>query len=171
MDRFLPHNRRSGKALLEAPWLANTTVTINDVANEAGVALGTVSNAFNHPEKVAPKRLSASTRSRQKTGIRAQPECPHARRWQKSVCSASCCPALSTASHCKSPTVPMPRPKSTDTACSSPTRTTTIFSRPLPVLLYGHPNGRHPRAAHERLRLEALHGDALGPHRLPRLPQ
>ena len=35
----------------------HTTVTINDVANEAGVALGTVSNAFNHPEKVRPETL------------------------------------------------------------------------------------------------------------------
>ena len=35
----------------------HTTVTISDVANEAGVALGTVSNAFNHPEKVRPETL------------------------------------------------------------------------------------------------------------------
>ena len=29
-----------------------TTVTITDVAREAGVALGSVSNAFNHPDKM-----------------------------------------------------------------------------------------------------------------------
>lgn len=34
-----------------------TPVTINDVAKEAGVALGTVSNVFNHPEKVKPETL------------------------------------------------------------------------------------------------------------------
>ncbi len=34
-----------------------TTVTITDVAREAGVALGSVSNAFNHPEKVRPETL------------------------------------------------------------------------------------------------------------------
>lgn len=34
-----------------------TTVTITDVAREAGVALGSVSNAFNHPDKVRPETL------------------------------------------------------------------------------------------------------------------
>lgn len=33
------------------------TVTITDVAREAGVALGSVSNAFNHPDKVRPETL------------------------------------------------------------------------------------------------------------------
>ena len=35
----------------------HTTVTITDVAREAGVALGSVSNAFNHPDKVRPETL------------------------------------------------------------------------------------------------------------------
>lgn len=34
-----------------------TTVTITDVAREAGVALGSVSNAFNHPDKMRPETL------------------------------------------------------------------------------------------------------------------
>ena len=32
-------------------------VTIGDVAREAGVALGTVSNVLNHPEKVRPETI------------------------------------------------------------------------------------------------------------------
>ena len=36
----------------------HTTVTITDVAREAGVALGSVSNAFNHPDKVRPETLA-----------------------------------------------------------------------------------------------------------------
>lgn len=35
----------------------HATVTITDVAREAGVALGSVSNAFNHPDKVRPATL------------------------------------------------------------------------------------------------------------------
>ena len=37
--------------------MATRRVTITDVAREAGVALGTVSNALNHPEKVRPETL------------------------------------------------------------------------------------------------------------------
>lgn len=35
----------------------HATITIADVAREAGVALGSVSNAFNHPDKVRPATL------------------------------------------------------------------------------------------------------------------
>ena len=61
-----------------------TTVTINDVANEAGVALGTVSNAFNHPEKFAP-RPQAHQRGLRETRLRPQPERAHACGWAKPV--------------------------------------------------------------------------------------
>lgn len=37
--------------------MTKTRVTITDVAREAGVALGTVSNALNHPDKVRPDTL------------------------------------------------------------------------------------------------------------------
>lgn len=39
----------------------SNTITISDVAREAGVALGTVSNAFNRPEKVKPETLKRVT--------------------------------------------------------------------------------------------------------------
>lgn len=38
--------------------MAKARVTINDVAREAGVALGTVSNVLNHPDKVRPETLA-----------------------------------------------------------------------------------------------------------------
>lgn len=43
-------------------------VTISDVAQEAGVALGTVSNALNHPEKVRPETLELVQRAIDKLG-------------------------------------------------------------------------------------------------------
>lgn len=38
--------------------MARARVTISDVAREAGVALGTVSNVLNHPDKVRPETLA-----------------------------------------------------------------------------------------------------------------
>lgn len=38
--------------------MSKTRITISDVAREAGVALGTVSNALNHPDKVRPETLA-----------------------------------------------------------------------------------------------------------------
>ena len=43
-------------------------VTISDVAREAGVALGTVSNALNHPEKVRPETLQIIKTAIEKLG-------------------------------------------------------------------------------------------------------
>ena len=43
-------------------------VTISDVAREAGVALGTVSNALNHPEKVRPETLETIQKAIDKLG-------------------------------------------------------------------------------------------------------
>ena len=43
-------------------------VTIQDVAREAGVALGTVSNALNHPDKVRPSTREAVERAMDKLG-------------------------------------------------------------------------------------------------------
>lgn len=43
-------------------------VTIGDVAREAGVALGTVSNALNHPEKVRPETLALVNDAIQRLG-------------------------------------------------------------------------------------------------------
>lgn len=43
-------------------------VTIGDVAREAGVALGTVSNALNHPEKVRAETLAAVNEAIRKLG-------------------------------------------------------------------------------------------------------
>ena len=43
-------------------------VTISDVAREAGVALGTVSNALNHPEKVRPETLQIIKNAIEKLG-------------------------------------------------------------------------------------------------------
>lgn len=43
-------------------------VTIQDVAREAGVALGTVSNALNHPDKVRPSTREAVQRAMDKLG-------------------------------------------------------------------------------------------------------
>ena len=43
-------------------------VTITDVAREAGVALGTVSNALNHPEKVRPETLQIINEAIEKLG-------------------------------------------------------------------------------------------------------
>ena len=43
-------------------------VTISDVAREAGVALGTVSNALNHPEKVRPETLQIINEAIEKLG-------------------------------------------------------------------------------------------------------
>ena len=42
--------------------------TISDVAREAGVALGTVSNALNHPEKVRPETLETIQKAIDKLG-------------------------------------------------------------------------------------------------------
>ena len=43
-------------------------ITISDVAREAGVALGTVSNALNHPEKVRPETLQIIKEAIEKLG-------------------------------------------------------------------------------------------------------
>ena len=43
-------------------------VKISDVAREAGVALGTVSNALNHPEKVRPETLKLITETIERMG-------------------------------------------------------------------------------------------------------
>ena len=43
-------------------------VTIGDVAREAGVALGTVSNVLNHPEKVRPETIQQVTEAIDKLG-------------------------------------------------------------------------------------------------------
>lgn len=48
--------------------MAKAKVTISDVAREAGVALGTVSNALNHPEKVRPETLQTINEAIQKLG-------------------------------------------------------------------------------------------------------
>ncbi len=59
---------RATCALIGGLMARRTTVTINDVANEAGVALGTVSNAFNHPEKVRPETLKRINEASAKLG-------------------------------------------------------------------------------------------------------
>ena len=48
--------------------MSKSKVTITDVAREAGVALGTVSNALNHPEKVRPETLQIINDAIQKLG-------------------------------------------------------------------------------------------------------
>lgn len=48
--------------------MAKSRVTISDVAREAGVALGTVSNALNHPEKVRPETLQIINEAISKLG-------------------------------------------------------------------------------------------------------
>lgn len=45
-----------------------TTITITDVAREAGVALGSVSNAFNHPSKVRPETLARILETAERLG-------------------------------------------------------------------------------------------------------
>lgn len=48
--------------------MAKARITITDVAREAGVALGTVSNVLNHPDKVRPETLAAVREAIEKLG-------------------------------------------------------------------------------------------------------
>ena len=162
---------RATCALIEGLMARRTTVTINDVANEAGVALGTVSNAFNHPEKSSPRDPQAHQRGLRETRLRPQPERAHACGWAKPVVwpGASQPGARHLAPNCQ-----RRQRRGAKTRVRPAHRQRGQRRHPLralPHLFYGHADGGHSRAAHERLWMEALFGDALGPHGVSRLPQ
>lgn len=70
---------QSGLYLKRIKGAAMAKVKISDVAREAGVSLGTVSNALNHPEKLRPETLKLINETINRLGY-LQPKCPSARR-------------------------------------------------------------------------------------------
>ena len=124
-----------------------TTVTITDVAREAGVALSSVSNAFQPSDKGAPETLRRIREAADRLGY-APNQSARMLAGGKTACLGSSFPISITASPADRQRLRTPRRASTDTACSSPPRRRTGISHiASPRLLYWHADGGHPHAA------------------------